>query len=192
MNCQCSKDELKKRLLDTLVNEMHMDPQQASDETYYDALCRVTQDFLGDKLRTFSAHYNARAQKKVYYMSMEFLMGRSLKNSLYNLGIQEAAAGALKELNVDLEKLYALEPDAGLGNGGLGRLAACYMDAMATHNIAAMGYSILYEYGIFKQRIIDGWQTEQPDYWLPGGSVWLRVKPDRTVAVHFGGHIEEG
>lgn len=89
MNCQCSKDELKKRLLDTLVNEMHMDPQQASDETYYDALCRVTQDFLGDKLRTFSAHYNARAQKKVYYMSMEFLMGRSLKNSLYNLCIPE-------------------------------------------------------------------------------------------------------
>lgn len=192
MTCQYNQETLKAMLLDTLENEMHLDPEQASDETYYDALCRVTQSILGEKLRTFSAHYNARAQKKVYYMSMEFLMGRSLKNSLYNLGIQKEAEGALKDLEVDLEKLYALEPDAGLGNGGLGRLAACYMDAMATENIAAMGYSILYEYGIFKQHIIDGWQTEQPDYWLPGGSVWLRVKPDRTVTVRFGGHIEEG
>lgn len=192
MICKYNKESLKAMLLDTLENDMHIDPEQASDETYYEALCRVTQDILGEKLRTFSAHYNARAQKKVYYMSMEFLMGRSLKNSLYNLGIQKETEAALRELEVDLEKLFALEPDAGLGNGGLGRLAACYMDAMATENIAAMGYSILYEYGIFKQRIIDGWQTEQPDYWLPGGSVWLRVKPDRTVTVRFGGRIVEG
>ena len=98
---------------------------------------------------------------------------------------------ALGELGIDPEKMYALEPDAGLGNGGLGRLAACYLDAMATENVPAMGYSILYEYGIFKQRIIDGWQTETPDYWLPGGSVWLRKKPDRTVPIKFGGRIEE-
>lgn len=192
MMCQYNKEALKSMLLDTLVSDMHMDPAQASDETYYEALCRVMEDILGENLRTFSAHYNARAQKKVYYMSMEFLMGRSLKNSLYNLGVQKEAEEALKDLGVDLEKMFALEPDAGLGNGGLGRLAACYMDAMATENIAAMGYSILYEYGIFKQRIIDGWQTEQPDYWLPGGSYWLRVKPDRTVTVRFGGHLEEG
>lgn len=187
-----TKDNLKMLLLSALKDHMQVDPDHASDEAYYEALCYVMQSLIGEKLKIFSAHYNARAQKKVYYMSMEFLMGRSLKNSLYNLRIQTEMAEALSEMGVEIENLYALEPDAGLGNGGLGRLAACYMDAMATNNLAAMGYSILYEYGIFKQRIIDGWQTETPDYWLPGGSVWLRVKPDRTVTVRFGGRIEEG
>lgn len=192
VNKQYSADVLKNLILDTFKNEMLLDPEHSTDETYYEAACRVVRDILSEKLKVFSAHNNARAKKKVYYMSMEFLMGRSLKNNLYNLGIQDAMTQALDSLDVDLEKLFALEPDAGLGNGGLGRLAACYLDAMATLDLPAMGYSILYEYGIFKQRIIDGWQTESPDYWLPGGSVWLRVKPDRTVPVRFGGHLEEG
>lgn len=187
-----SKETLKRLILCTFKNDMLIDPEHASDEAFYEALCRVTRDILSEKLQVFSAHNNAKAAKKVYYLSMEFLMGRSLKNNLYNLNIQETMAQALEEFDVDLEKMYALEPDAGLGNGGLGRLAACYMDAMATGELPAMGYSILYEYGIFKQRIIDGWQTEKPDYWLPGGSVWLKVKPDRTVPIRFGGRIEEG
>lgn len=187
-----TREVLKNLLLDTIKNDMQIDPDHASDDAYYEALCRVTREILSEKYKVFNAHTNARAEKKVYYMSMEFLMGRSLKNSLYNLGIQDAMKDALSDISIDLEKLYALEPDAGLGNGGLGRLAACYLDAMATEDIPAMGYSILFEYGIFKQRIIDGWQTETPDYWLPGGSVWLKVKPDRTVPVKFGGRIEEG
>ena len=187
-----TKENLKQLILSTFQNDMLIDPEHASDEAYYEALCRVTRDILSEKLQVFSAHNNASAAKKVYYLSMEFLMGRSLKNSLYNLNIQEAMTGALSELGVDIEKMYALEPDAGLGNGGLGRLAACYMDAMATEELPAMGYSILYEFGIFRQNIIDGWQTETPDYWLPGGSVWLKVKPDRTVPIRFGGRIEEG
>lgn len=187
-----SKEVLKNLLLDSFKNDMLLDPEHASNETYYEALCRVTRRILSEKYKVFDAHNNARAEKKIYYMSMEFLMGRSLKNSLYNLDIQNEMAQAMSELGVDLEKIYELEPDAGLGNGGLGRLAACYLDAMATGDLPAMGYSILYEYGIFKQRIIDGWQTEAPDYWLPGGSVWLKVKPDRTVPVKFGGRIEEG
>ncbi|MEM1485077.1 glycogen/starch/alpha-glucan phosphorylase [Oscillospiraceae bacterium PP1C4] len=191
-NKHYTKEVLKNLLLDTFKNDMLIDPDHASDKAYYDALCRVIRKILSEGYKVFDAHNNARAEKKIYYMSMEFLMGRSLKNSLYNLDIHSAMTAALEELGVDVEKMYALEPDAGLGNGGLGRLAACYLDAMATKNLPAMGYSILYEYGIFKQRIIDGWQTETPDYWLPGGSVWLKVKPDRTVPVKFGGHIEEG
>ncbi|MGI5965836.1 MULTISPECIES: glycogen/starch/alpha-glucan phosphorylase [Anaerotruncus] len=191
-NKHYSTEVLKNLILDTIKSDMLIDPEHASDEAYYEACCRVVREILAEKLKIFSAHYNARAEKKVYYMSMEFLMGRSLKNSLYNLDIQDAMTKALDELDIDIDRMYALEPDAGLGNGGLGRLAACYLDAMATLELPAMGYSILYEYGIFKQRIIDGWQTETPDYWLPGGSVWLKVKPDRTVPVHFGGRIEEG
>ncbi|MCI8650123.1 MAG: glycogen/starch/alpha-glucan phosphorylase [Anaerotruncus sp.] len=190
-NPRYSKEALKSSLLDTFKNDMQIDPDHASDDAYYEALCRVVLDILSEQYKVFNARANACAQKRVYYLSMEFLMGRSLKNSLYNLDIQEPMAQALQELGIDLERMYALEPDAGLGNGGLGRLAACYLDAMATADLPAMGYSILYEYGIFKQRIIDGWQTETPDYWLPGGSVWLKSKPDRTVPIHFGGHIEE-
>ena len=122
---------------------------------------------------------------------MEFLPGRALKNSLFSLGITDVLESVLKEFDVELENLYELEPDAGLGNGGLGRLAACYLDGMATTKIPATGYSILYEYGIFKQKIVDGWQTELPDCWLPGGDVWLERKSEQAVEVHFGGHIDE-
>ena len=187
-----TKENLKNHILNIFKNEVLIDPEFASDDAYYDAIARVTLDILVERFKRFSAHYHARALKRVYYMSMEFLMGRSLKNSLYNLGVQKEMFAALEELGVNIEKVFALEPDAGLGNGGLGRLAACYLDAMATGNLPAIGYSILYEYGIFKQRIIDGWQTETPDYWLPGGNVWLKTKPDRTVTVRFGGRIEEG
>ena len=187
-----TKEVLENQILDTMKNELQIDPDHASDQVFYEAICRVVGRILSERYKVFNAHNSAGAKKRIYYLSMEFLMGRSLKNSLYNLGIQEAMSQAARGLGVELDRMYALEPDAGLGNGGLGRLAACYLDAMATEDLPAMGYSILYEYGIFKQRIIDGWQTETPDYWLPGGSVWLKKKPDRTVPIRFGGHIEEG
>ena len=122
---------------------------------------------------------------------MEFLMGRSLKNNLYNLGLTDVFSEALKGFGVNLEKLYALEPDAGLGNGGLGRLAACYLDGLATTGIQSMGYCIRYEAGIFRQKLVDGWQTELPDFWLPGGDVWLVPREERAQEIKFEGHIEE-
>ena len=129
--------------------------------------------------------------KQVYYLSMEFLMGRSLKTSLYNLGIADEVKKLLKEHDINLDKIYEYEPDAGLGNGGLGRLAACYLDGLATENLPAMGYSICYEYGIFQQKLEDGWQTELPDNWLPGGSVWLVPKPELAIDIHFEGDLQE-
>ena len=117
---------------------------------------------------------------------------QSLKNNTYNLSIQDSFDSALKkEFNCSLDDLYEIEPDAGLGNGGLGRLAACFMDALASQNYPAMGYSIRYEYGLFKQKIVDGWQMELPDIWLPGGEVWLTQRQDKTFKVKFDGHLEE-
>ena len=118
-------------------------------------------------------------------------MGRSLKNTLFNLHLTEHFREALKELEINLDDLYEQEPDAGLGNGGLGRLAACFLDGLASQGYPAIGYSLLYEYGIFRQKLVDGWQTELPDFWLPGGKVWLHEVPEKAVEVHFDGHIEE-
>ena len=133
----------------------------------------------------------AKKAKRVYYLCMEFLLGRSLKNSIYNLNIADQYSAALQSYGITLDDLYELEPDAGLGNGGLGRLAACFMDALAAGEYPAMGFSLRYEYGLFKQKIIDGWQTELPDVWLPGGEVWLTQRSDRSCTVRFGGYTQE-
>ena len=116
-------------------------------------------------------------------------MGRSLKNTLYNLNLTEEAERVLSSYGVKLDALYELEPDAGLGNGGLGRLAACFLDGLATEGIPAMGYSLLYEYGIFRQKLVDGWQTELPDCWLPGGESWLLPRPELSKEVRFDGEV---
>ena len=131
------------------------------------------------------------AIKKCTIFPWNFSWAGRLKNSLYNLEIVGLASAALEEMGVKLERLYEYEPDPGLGNGGLGRLAACYLDGLASQDYTATGYCILYEYGIFKQKIIDGWQTELPDYWLPGGEIWLTPNPDQAIDVHFGGEVEE-
>ena len=144
-----------------------------------------------EKRHDFHIKTKANKAKRVYYLCMEFLMGRSLKNSIFNLGLKDVYAEALKEYDVTLEDLYELEPDAGLGNGGLGRLAACFLDGLATCDYPAMGFSIRYDYGLFKQKIVDGWQTELPDVWLPGGEVWLTQRSDKIFTVKFDGYIEE-
>ena len=122
---------------------------------------------------------------------MEFLIGRSLKNNLRNLGLADEYASVLSDLGFDIEKLYAREPDPGLGNGGLGRLAACFMDALTTQDYPAMGFSICYEYGLFKQRIVDGSQVELPDVWMDGAGVWLVPRTDKTMSIRFGGTVSE-
>ena len=118
-------------------------------------------------------------------------MGRSLKNNLFNLGLTDTVTAVLKEIGVKLERIYNCEPDAGLGNGGLGRLAACYLDGLASQGYPAMGYSLCYEYGIFRQKMVDGWQTEMPDSWLPGGEAWLVYHPEDSVTVNFDGEVNE-
>jgi starch phosphorylase len=167
---------------------------QASDaslDQLYKASATVVNNILRRKRKVFNGKVKEAKGKRVYYLSMEFLMGRSLKNNIYNLGLIEEFKEAIKHYGYTLEDLYEKEPDAGLGNGGLGRLGACYLDALASQDYPAMGFSLRYEYGLFKQKIVDGWQTELPDVWLPGGDVWLAMREDKTVTVKFNGTIEE-
>ena len=166
-------------------------PTEARKDQLYKAVVMSVRDIMLEKRHQFHTVTKANKAKRVYYLCMEFLMGRSLKNSVFNLGITDALSEALKEYDVTLEDLYELEPDAGLGNGGLGRLAACFLDALATGDYPAMGYSIRYDYGLFKQKIVEGWQTELPDVWLPGGEVWLTQRSDKVFTVKFDGYIEE-
>ena len=164
-------------------------PEQASDDIFYKACVLVLLEIMNERKAAFRKATDKQEAKRVYYLSMEFLMGRSLKNNLFNLNLTKVFTDALKDFGIKLDRLYDCEPDAGLGNGGLGRLAACYLDGLATQGYCGMGYSILYECGIFKQKLIDGWQTELPDFWLPGGEVWLAPREKDTVTVRFGGEV---
>jgi len=184
-----TKKQLEEMISSKLSHLFGVTPEDATDEQFYRVLSTIARDEVRQSRRAFDAVSKENGQKKVYYLCMEFLMGRTLKNTLYNLNLTETARSALKTFGVKLDKLYDCEPDAGLGNGGLGRLAACYLDALANQGYKGMGYSILYEYGIFKQKIIDGWQTEMPDFWLPGGEVWLVPREDKTVEVKFEGSV---
>ncbi len=183
--------EARELILAKLSHNFGISPSEATDEHYYKAVALVLRDIMREQHKTFTEAATRQNSKTVYYLCMEFLMGRSLKNNLYNLGLEETMKQALRSLDIKLENLYEQEPDAGLGNGGLGRLAACFLDGLATQNYSAMGYSLRYEFGIFKQKLIDGWQTELPDFWLPGGSVWLQPHPEKSIPVYFDGHIKE-
>ncbi len=186
-----SKEELKKQFIEILHNDFQTTPDEADDKKVYEALSKIVVGILKTKRRKFTVNTQSAGKKKVYYLSMEFLMGRSLKTSLYNLEMNVQAKEMLKDLGISINGIYEQEPDAGLGNGGLGRLAACYLDALAADGYHATGYSICYEYGIFKQKLEDGWQTELPDNWLPGGSVWLVPVPTKAIEVRFDGELKE-
>lgn len=189
MNYSLTKKQAKELISGKLSHYFGVTPSEATDEQYYKAVALIVRELMHEGVREFRAEANEADSKKIYYLSMEFLMGRSLKNNLYNLNLTDVMSAALKDFGIKLDKLYDCEPDAGLGNGGLGRLAACYLDGLATQGYYGMGYSILYECGIFKQKIIDGWQTELPDFWLPGGEVWLAPKEKDTFVVRFGGEV---
>ena len=182
------RDMVAKRLAQGLDVENTMDTPLLG---YYKAAALVVKDIATEKRKKFLANKMSAGKKQVYYLSMEFLLGRHLKNNLCNLDLADTMGEVMKEYDIRLEELYECEPDSGLGNGGLGRLAACYLDALAHENYLATGYSILYEFGLFKQKIIEGWQTESPDIWMPGGDVWLTVNPAHAVEVKFGGEVEE-
>ncbi len=188
---QFTEQDAKELIQGKLSRYFGVAPTEARKDQLYKAVVMSIRDIMLEKRHKFHLTTKKNKAKRVYYMCMEFLMGRSLKNSVFNLGLNEVFANALKDYDVTLEDLYELEPDAGLGNGGLGRLAACFMDALATGDYPAMGYSIRYDYGLFKQKIVDGWQTELPDVWLPGGEVWLTQRSDKVFTVKFDGYVEE-
>jgi glycogen phosphorylase len=182
------KDSLKNTFTNHLVYSLAKDEYSATDHDIYDSLALTTRDHLIERwIATQQEYYNQDA-KRVYYLSMEFLMGRTMGNSLINLGLYENTSEAMKELCYDLEELREIEPDAGLGNGGLGRLAACFLDSMATLGYPAYGYGIRYEYGIFRQTIRDGYQVELPDHWLRYGNPWEIERPEFLFPVRFYGN----
>ena len=183
--------EFAKILQDKLTSEYGVDLSVASHQQIYRALALICRQMMSENHKKFQSKAIGTGSKQVYYLCMEFLMGRSLKMSLFNLGLNDAAQKALAEADISLDSIYEEEPDAGLGNGGLGRLAACYLDGMATDGIPGTGYSILYEYGIFKQKIVDGWQQETADNWLPGGQVWIKSHPDQAQEIRFDGQAIE-
>lgn len=182
---------LKERLEEKLSCYCGVTPSDASPEQMYKAVALTVLDDLLAKKKLFNRQVKEQKSKRVYYLCMEFLVGRSLKTNLYNLGLVEEFSKIIKGYGMSLDDLYEQEPDAGLGNGGLGRLAACFMDSLASLDYPATGFSIRYEYGLFKQKIVDGWQTEMPDVWLPGGEVWLVPRSDRKLTVRFGGYVTE-
>ena len=183
--------QVEAAIIDKLSRHFGASFEEATKDQVYKATAITVKDILLAKKREFKQANNKSGGKRVYYLCMEFLVGRSLKNNLYNLGLTDVYGEILKKYGYDLNELYEMEPDAGLGNGGLGRLAACFMDSLASLNYPATGFSILYEYGLFRQKIVEGWQMEMPDVWLPGGEVWLSPRTDKTFLVKFGGHINE-
>ncbi len=183
--------DIKQKIEEQLTNRFAVKPSKATDRQLYEVVIGITREILQKKRAESVEKSDAANAKKVYYMSMEFLIGRSLKNNLYNLGLEKEMAQAVKAVGGDLERLYDMEPDAGLGNGGLGRLASCYLDSLTGLNYPATGFSIRYEFGIFKQVIMDGWQVEFPDNWLELGGGWLVPRPDESQEVYFDGFVEE-
>lgn len=186
-----TSETLKSAIADTVSRFFGVKAEEASNTQMYQAVCIVVRDMLTNSRVEFKRTAREINAKHVYYMSMEFLLGRSLRNHLFNMGIDKKMVKAVKELGFDIDTLYAVEPDAGLGNGGLGRLAAAYLDSLTSLGYIATGFSIMYDYGIFKQRIVDGEQIELPDEWLTNGAVWLQPRLEDTFEVRFGGVIDQ-
>ncbi|MBR2131653.1 MAG: glycogen/starch/alpha-glucan phosphorylase, partial [Oscillospiraceae bacterium] len=185
------RGELREGIERKLSRYFGTTPMEANKDQMYKAVLLAVKDILAAKRTQFKKNVTAQEGKKIYYLCMEFLVGRQLRNNLGNLGIAEDYAAILKEWGYNLDELYELEADPGLGNGGLGRLAACFMDGLTSQNYSATGFSILYEYGLFKQKIVDGDQMELPDVWMPSGESWLVPRTDKTGTVRFGGKITE-
>lgn len=183
--------ELREGIESKLSRYFGTTPAEANKDQVYKAVLLSVKDMLAAKRTKFKANVTKQQGKKVYYLCMEFLIGRQLKNNLRNLGIADEYAAILKKWGYDLEELYEIEADPGLGNGGLGRLAACFMDGLTSLDYSATGFSILYEYGLFKQKIVEGDQMELPDVWMPTGENWLVPRTDKTCTVRFGGKVTE-
>ncbi len=182
---------LRRALIAKLAYTVGKDPIVASNHDWFIAAALVVRDRIVDRWFPSTRAIYAERRKRVYYLSLEFLIGRLLGETLSNLGLTETMRAALGELGVDLEQLRVIEPDAALGNGGLGRLAACFMESMATLSVAAYGYGIRYDHGLFRQQIKDGWQTEVPENWLASGNPWEFERPEVLYHIGFGGSVEQ-
>lgn len=180
---------IKKTILNHLLSFQGRDPERAGKDDIYKALAYTMRDFLVEKWVGTQKGYYTKKQKRVYYLSMEFLIGRSLGNSLINLGFWDRVEKAVNDMGYDLEEILDKEEDAALGNGGLGRLAACFMDSIATMNIPAYGYGINYEYGLFHQKIVNGYQVEHPDNWLRFGTAWEFERRMPIYPIKFYGKV---
>ena len=184
-------EKIKKLLIEKLHKRGVADETQATPEQLYMATVFLMKELLEEKRIAFKRRANAQGEKKVCYLCIEFLVGRSLKNNAKNMGIFSQLSDALKELGSSFEDVYACESDPGLGNGGLGRLAACFLDSLTALDYSAIGYSLCYENGLFRQRLVDGEQVELPDIWMPSGGAWLMAHPEKTVSVRLGGQVQE-
>ena len=186
-----TKKELMTLITGKLRRNFGRDVEEATSQHMFKACAMVLRDIMSERQMKSADKVVAEHQRQVHYLSLEFLMGRSLMKNAYNLGVVEPLKQAIEGLGFSAADLFEAEPDAGLGNGGLGRLAACYLDSMTTLEIPATGYSICYELGIFKQKIVDGQQVELPDNWLGLGDAWLIPKMDEVEEVRFGGKVED-
>ena len=182
-------DSLRRSVANRLFYTVGKDPIIAHDQDWYTALATVVRDRLVERWMDTTRRQYTQNVKRVYYLSMEFLIGRALTNSLMAVNLYQPFTQALKDMGIDIEETRELEPDPGLGNGGLGRLAACFLDSMATLGLPSFGYGIRYDYGMFAQHIHDGYQVEQPDNWLQNGNPWEFPRPDLTFSIHFGGTL---
>ena len=185
-------EQIKENISVKLARYFSATEQEATQEQMYKAVVMSVRDILTQKSSTFRERRRQQGAKRAYYMSIEFLIGPQLKNNLENLGLFEDYKLALRDMGFSLESIINEDPDPALGNGGLGRLAACFMDALTTEEYSVTGFSICYEYGFFKQRILDGVQIELPDEWLGKAESWLRLRSDKACTVKFGGHVTQG
>lgn len=185
------KESLKRAIVNCLRYEESKDEETAVEEDYLLSLAWSIKHRLVDRWIETQKHYHHSDSKQVYYLSLEYLTGQAIKKNMINLKIYEECQKAMEDLGLNLDEVCELERDAALGNGGLGRLAACYLDSMATVGLPAHGYGLRYEYGIFKQVIDQGCQVEQPDNWLKEGSIWEIKRPEHVYEVHFRGHVKE-
>ncbi len=190
MGIHLDEKKLKTLLEGKLSRHFGKEIEEATNEQIYAACSFIIRDIMMENWAKTQDLIEKKELKQVYYLSMEFLIGKSLHNNINNLGLGSVFEKTLKKLKISLEDVLKVERDAGLGNGGLGRLAACYMDSLAALGYPGMGFSILYEYGIFKQKIIDGMQVELPDNWLETGSVWTVPRIEETQEVRFGGKVD--
>ena len=184
-------EEIKQSIREKLENNFGCGLSDATPQQLYQAVARTVRDEVMRRRTASRGVRKTERKKKVYYLCAEFLTGRALHSNIVNLVNEDNYAQALKELGINEDAIFELEPEPGLGNGGLGRLAACFLDALTTMELPAMGCTIRYEFGLFRQKLIDGYQAEVPDNWLESGNIWEIPRPDETVEVHFGGRLEE-
>ena len=186
-----TKESMKQAICDKLRLNFGCTVEEATEANVMKACAMVLRDRMSANAVETRSKVRKEKLRQVHYMSLEFLMGRSLMKNAYNLGVLQPMREALEDLGFKPSHIFDMEPDAGLGNGGLGRLAACYLDSLTTLEIPACGYSICYELGLFRQKIVDGQQVELPDNWKDQGDAWIIPRPDEVEEVHFGGTLRE-